>query len=97
MACFSADESELKKLDSGVKKNTTLVKKLRQVTEDIKTSLLEEIRRTNQTKYVDEAVAAFVESNFKAKDLPAILQVSRADLGHRLASHLMTKSWSLLP
>ena len=70
-----ADESELKKLDSSVKKNTNLVKKLKQITDEVRASLLEEIRRTNQTKYVSEAVAAIAEANHKPKDLPATVQV----------------------
>lgn len=44
------DENELKKLDSSVKRNTALVKKLKSTSEDTKDSLLEEIRKTNQSK-----------------------------------------------
>ena len=44
------DEAALRKLDASVKRNTVLTKKLRAVTEESKTGLLEEIQRTNQAK-----------------------------------------------
>ena len=47
---LAADDSALKKLDSSVKRNTALVKKLRQANEETRESLLEEVRRTNQSK-----------------------------------------------
>ncbi len=42
--------SDVKKLDASVKKNTTLIKRLRNITEDSAASLLEDIARTNQSK-----------------------------------------------
>ena len=45
-----ADEEVLKKLDSGIKKNTALIKKIRLVNEDTREGLLDEMRRTNQSK-----------------------------------------------
>lgn len=43
-------EDELKQLDSSIKKNSTLTKKLRQLTEDSKQPILDDIRKTNQSK-----------------------------------------------
>lgn len=43
-------DDALKTLDSSMKKNTALVRKLRQVTEDSKQSILTDISKTNQSK-----------------------------------------------
>ena len=50
--CCLAAEDELRKLDSSVKRNTALIKKLRLISEDTKEALLDEIRRANQTKVI---------------------------------------------
>jgi len=50
ISCTVADEGVLKKLDSSVKRNTALIKKVRQVNEDTREGLLDDIRRTNQSK-----------------------------------------------
>ena len=41
---------DIKKLDASVKRNTTLIKRLRNITEDSVVSLLDDIARTNQSK-----------------------------------------------
>ena len=43
-------ESDLRKLDASVKRNTALIKKLRGINEEFKAGLLEDILRTNQSK-----------------------------------------------
>lgn len=43
-------ELDLKKLDASVKRNTALIKRLRNITEDSAASLLDDIARTNQSK-----------------------------------------------
>ena len=43
-------DADIKKLDASVKRNTSLIKKLRNITEDNAASLLEEIARTMQSK-----------------------------------------------
>lgn len=45
-----AGEADLRKLDSSVKRNTALVKKLRQVGEESRQALLDDIGKTNQSK-----------------------------------------------
>ena len=47
---MSAGEVDLRKLDSSVKRNSGLVKKLRQVGDESRQSLLEDIAKTNQSK-----------------------------------------------
>jgi regulator of nonsense transcripts 2 len=69
------DEDQLTLLDSGLKKNTALYKKLRQINEETKTQILQDIKKTNQTKYVSEASAAIAEVNFKQKDVAAVSEV----------------------
>lgn len=71
-------EEEMKRLDSSVKRNTALIKKLRQVTEDNYKGILEDIRKVNQSKYVSEAVAAIAEAPLRASDIPAAVQVCSA-------------------
>lgn len=45
-----AGEGELKGLDSSMKRNTALLRKLRQLGEDTRASLLEEVAKVNQSK-----------------------------------------------
>lgn len=45
-----AGEAELKGLDSSMKRNTALLRKLRQLGEDTRASLLEEVAKVNQSK-----------------------------------------------
>jgi hypothetical protein len=45
-----ADEDTLKQRDSSIKRNTTLVKKLRSITEEGREALLKELRTTNTSK-----------------------------------------------
>ena len=71
-------EDVLKKLDSSMKRNTGLIRKLKQLNEDSSKSFLDEIAKTNQSKYVSEAVQAVVEAPLKLKDIPAAVKVASA-------------------
>ena len=64
-----------KALDSSVKRNSALIKKLRQLSEESKESLLSDIQKTNQSKYVSEAVAAITDASLKSKDIHAAVQI----------------------
>ncbi|KAK9809827.1 hypothetical protein WJX73_010709 [Symbiochloris irregularis] len=87
-------EADLRKFDSSVKRNTALVKRLRQLSEDTAGSILEDVARTNQSKYISEAAAAVAEATLKPKDLDAALQVCTVlhqryeDFGTELARKL---------
>lgn len=48
--CPFADEDSLKQRDSSIKRNTTLVKKLRSITEEGREALLRELKTTNTSK-----------------------------------------------
>ena len=45
-----AGETEKRRLDSSVKRNTAVLKKLRQLSEDSSASILEDLHKVNQTK-----------------------------------------------
>lgn len=73
-----ADASELKSLDSSIKKNTAVIKKLRQgLGEDSREELLRDLRGLNLSRYVSEAVSAICEAKLKSSDIPAAVQASR--------------------
>jgi regulator of nonsense transcripts 2 len=66
---------ELSKLDSSIKKNATLTKKLRSVTSDTYESVLKDIRATNQSRFMTEAAAAVVEAVVRPSRVTPILKV----------------------
>ena len=68
-------EQTLSKLDSSMKKNAGLVRKLKQLHEGNVTQLLNEMDKVNQTKYVSEAVSSLLEAPLKTKDMEASVQV----------------------
>lgn len=73
-----AGDSESKSLDSSVKRNSALIKKLRQLSDESKDSLLSDIQKTNQSKYVSEAVTAITDASLKSKDINAAVQICSA-------------------
>ncbi|KAA6426413.1 MAG: hypothetical protein FRX49_03524 [Trebouxia sp. A1-2] len=73
-----AGYSESKALDSSVKRNSALIKKLRQLSDESRESLLTDLQKTNQSKYVSEAVTAITEANLKSKDINAAVQICSA-------------------
>ena len=71
-----ADEAALKLRDSSIKRNTSLMKKLRGITDDGLDALLKELRGTNLSKYVSEAAAALAEGRHKASAAWAAVEVA---------------------
>lgn len=86
-------EADLRSLDSSLKRNTALIKKIKVLSEDSKKALLDDIAKVNQSKYVSEAVAAIAEAPLKASDIPAAVQVSWT----RMCSTSAAQAWSLRP
>ncbi|PNH06179.1 Regulator of nonsense transcripts 2, partial [Tetrabaena socialis] len=88
-------EEELKQLDSSIKRNTAIIKKLRQLCEENKQAFLDDIRKTNQTKYVSEAVGAIADAPLRNSDVPAAVAVCSmmhqryADFGAEMAAALV--------
>lgn len=52
-----------------------MIKKLKQINEEQKESLLEELRVVNLSKFVSEAVAAILDAKLKSSDINAAVQV----------------------
>ncbi|KAL4437467.1 hypothetical protein ABPG77_003448 [Micractinium sp. CCAP 211/92] len=71
-------EADLKKLDSSMKRNSALIRKLRTLSEESRAALLDDIAKTNQSKYVSEVVGAIAEAPLKLRDVPAALAVCSA-------------------
>lgn len=51
-------DSQLKNLDSSMKRNTALLRKLRQISEDTKQSILADIVKVNQSKVTKQTTAS---------------------------------------
>ncbi|XP_044016456.1 regulator of nonsense transcripts 2 [Aphidius gifuensis] len=69
-------ESSFSKLDSNLKKNTTLVKKLRNFNASQLEQLLKDMSTLNLTKYVSEIAAALVDAKLKMTDINAAIKAS---------------------
>ena len=72
---FVVDTNFLRTLDSSIKRNTAVIKKLKQINEEQKEGLLEELKAVNLSKFVSEAVAAICEAKLKTSDINAAVQV----------------------
>lgn len=70
-----ADAGFLRSLDSSIKRNTAVIKKLKQINEEQKDGLLDELKSVNLSKFVSEAVAAICEAKLKSADIQASIQV----------------------
>ncbi|XP_058061437.1 regulator of nonsense transcripts 2 [Anopheles bellator] len=63
------------KYDSSVKKNTALVKKLKQFTAQQLPALMSDVSSLNLTKYISEVSSALVEAKLKMSDIPAAISL----------------------
>ena len=70
-----SDPSFLRTLDSSIKRNTAVIKKLKQISEEQRESLMDELRSVNLSKFVTEAVTAICDAKLKTSDLQAAVQV----------------------
>ncbi|KAG6450375.1 hypothetical protein O3G_MSEX006590 [Manduca sexta] len=73
--CVRPPENYFSKLDSGLKKNTTFVKKLKSFSATQIDVLLKDFSALNLTKYISEVAAAIAEAKLKMSDIPAALQL----------------------
>ena len=69
------DASSMTKLDSSMKKNTAMIRKLKTLHDGNAAGILSDLERVNQSKYVSEAVSAILEAPLKAKDVKAAVRV----------------------
>eukprot|EP01100_Stratorugosa_tubuloviscum_P009006 TRINITY_DN3770_c0_g1_i3.p1 TRINITY_DN3770_c0_g1~~TRINITY_DN3770_c0_g1_i3.p1 ORF type:complete len:243 (-),score=86.35 TRINITY_DN3770_c0_g1_i3:54-782(-) len=87
------DQSKiLQDLDKSVKKNSALIRKLRNITDENKESLIIEIKQLNLSRFVSEIVNVIIESILKAKNILAIVEI--CSIIHQRYSNFITE---LLP
>jgi len=70
-----ADSGFLRTLDSSIKRNTAVIKKLKQINEEQRESLMDELRSVNLSKFVSEAVTAICDAKLRSSDIQAAVQV----------------------
>lgn len=75
LASDRPEEGFFTKLDSSLKKNTAFVKRLRNMTEAQRESLLKDMTGLNLTKYISEVAAAIVEAKLKMSDVATAVQI----------------------
>ena len=71
-------DSSLSSLDSSMKKNTAVIRKLKTLSEASAQSILNDLKKVNHSKYVSEAVSAVLEAPLKIKDVKAAVEVLSA-------------------
>lgn len=73
------DSGFLRTLDSSIKRNTAVIKKLKQINEEQREGLLDELRSVNLSKFVSEAVTSICDAKLRSSDIQAAVQVYGAD------------------
>lgn len=71
--CVRPPDNYFSKLDSGLKKNTTFVKKLKSFSATQLEVLIKDFSTLNLTKYISEVAAAITEAKLKMSDIPAAI------------------------
>ncbi|KAL9365459.1 hypothetical protein Peur_043332 [Populus x canadensis] len=69
------DSGFLRTLDSSIKRNTAVIKKLKQINEEQKEGLMEELRNVNLSKFVSEAVTSICDAKLRSSDIQAAVQI----------------------
>ncbi|KAL3523412.1 hypothetical protein ACH5RR_016246 [Cinchona calisaya] len=69
------DSGFLRTLDSSIKRNTAVIKKLKQINEEQREGLMEDLRSVNLSKFVSEAVTAICDAKLRAADIQAAVQI----------------------
>ncbi|XP_021910214.1 regulator of nonsense transcripts UPF2 [Carica papaya] len=69
------DSGFLRTLDSSIKRNTAVIKKLKQINEEQREVLMDELRNVNLSKFVSEAVTAICDAKLKSSDIQAAVQI----------------------
>lgn len=62
-------------MDSSIKRNTAVIKKLKQINEEQREGLMDELRNVNLSKFVTEAVASICEAKLRTSDIQAAVKV----------------------
>ncbi|GAA0158639.1 RNA metabolism protein [Lithospermum erythrorhizon] len=69
------DSSFLRTLDSSIKRNTAVIKKLKHINDEQREGLMDDLRSVNLSKFVSEAVGAICDAKLKTVDIQAAVQV----------------------
>ncbi|GMN51185.1 hypothetical protein TIFTF001_020343 [Ficus carica] len=69
------DTGFLRTLDSSIKRNTAVIKKLKQINEEQREGLLDELRSVNLSKFVSEAVTSICDAKLRSSDIQAAVQI----------------------
>ncbi|KAK2396387.1 regulator of nonsense transcripts UPF2 [Trifolium repens] len=69
------DAGFFRTLDSSIKRNTAVIKKLKQINEEQRESLMDDLRSVNLSKFVSEAVAAICDAKLRSADIHAAVQI----------------------
>ncbi|KAL4621348.1 hypothetical protein ACB092_06G220800 [Castanea dentata] len=69
------DSGFLRTLDSSIKRNTAVIKKLKQINEEQREGLMEDLRGVNLSKFVSEAVTAICDAKLRSSDIQAAVQI----------------------
>ncbi|XP_022887459.1 regulator of nonsense transcripts UPF2-like [Olea europaea var. sylvestris] len=65
----------LRTLDSSIKRNTAVIKKLKQINEEQREGMMDELCGVNLSKFVSEAVTSICDAKLKAADIQAAVQI----------------------
>ncbi|CAG4943930.1 unnamed protein product [Colias eurytheme] len=76
--CVRPPDNYFSKLDSGLKKNTTFVKKLKSFSATQLDALMKDLNALNLTKYISEVAAALAEAKLKMSDIAAAISLCSA-------------------
>ncbi|KAJ0103224.1 hypothetical protein Patl1_06191 [Pistacia atlantica] len=69
------DSGFLRTLDSSIKRNTAIIKKLKQINEEQREGLMDELKSINLSKFVSEAVTAISDAKLRSSDIQAAAQI----------------------
>ncbi|KAH9722583.1 Regulator of nonsense transcripts UPF2 [Citrus sinensis] len=69
------DSGFLRTLDSSIKRNTATIKKLKQINEEQREGLMDELRSVNLSKFVSEAVTAICDAKLRSSDIQTAAQI----------------------
>ncbi|KAK1584386.1 hypothetical protein Q3G72_032507 [Acer saccharum] len=70
----------LRTLDSSIKRNTAIIKKLKQLNEEQREGLMDELRSANLSKFVSEAVTTICDAKLRSSDIQVLLQSENTSL-----------------
>ncbi|XP_045486261.1 regulator of nonsense transcripts 2 [Pieris rapae] len=76
--CVRPPDNHFSKLDSGLKKNTTFVKKLKSFSASQLDILMKDLSALNLTKYISEVAAALAEAKLKMSDIASAINLCSA-------------------